>query len=304
MSDIDEIALRRLDLTLLLVFLGLMRHRKAVEVAARMGLTQSSISHSLRRLRDVFGDPLFLRKPHGLEPTAVAVALEPRVALVVQTLSAAIAGREPFDPASVRRLVTVGTYDNVMATVVPGLLHRLCHHAPGLQLVVKTVGRADAIRALDTGDIDLALGFIWSLPDTCLAEHLYDEDYLVVARTGNPVLSLEWSVSSYVAAKHIVVSPAGDLSGIVDRELGQLGLARSVVAAVPLFFPALLTVAQSDLIATLPSRIVRTYAATLGLVALRPPLEIRPFAISAFRHLRNEKSALHDWLVKEIRSVL
>ena len=72
MSDIDEIELRRLDLTVLLVFLNLMRFGKATDVATHMGLTQSSISHSIRRLRDSFGDPLFLRKPHGLEPTFVA----------------------------------------------------------------------------------------------------------------------------------------------------------------------------------------------------------------------------------------
>ncbi len=66
--DIDEIKLRRLDLTVLLVFLGVMRYRKATTTAEQMGLSQSSITHSLNRLREVFDDKLFLRKPDGLEP--------------------------------------------------------------------------------------------------------------------------------------------------------------------------------------------------------------------------------------------
>ena len=82
--NIDEIELRRLDLTVLLVFTNLMRLRKASDVAEHMGLTQSSISHSIKRLRETFGDPLFLRTPKGMEPTAVALGLEPRIRSVVE----------------------------------------------------------------------------------------------------------------------------------------------------------------------------------------------------------------------------
>lgn len=86
MSELSISELRRLDLTLLLVFLGLLRHRKALDVAAELGLTQSAISQSLRRLRDIFDDELFLRRPHGMEPTATALALEAPVAAAVYAL--------------------------------------------------------------------------------------------------------------------------------------------------------------------------------------------------------------------------
>ena len=76
MTGFRDSELRRLDLTLLLVFLGLLKHRKGTLVAAELGLTQSAISQALRRLRDIFGDELFLRRPHGMEPTALALALE------------------------------------------------------------------------------------------------------------------------------------------------------------------------------------------------------------------------------------
>lgn len=303
MSDINEIALRRLDLTVLLVFLGLMRHRKATDVAASMGLTQSSISHSLKRLREAFGDPLFLRQPHGMEPTAVALALEPKLRLVVETLSQAMAGEVPFDPASAQRTVTIGTTDNEMAVLVPGLLHRICHLAPGLRLIVRAVVRAAALQALEAGEIDLAFGYFWDLPPGFMSDPLYDEGYRVVARRGNPVLDGPLTAEVYAAAHHIVVSPAGVLSGIVDQELARAGMARHVAAAVPLFFPALVAVAESNLVATLPARLVVAYATAFGLEVREPPVRIRPFPVMAVRHRRDAKNGLQDWLVAEARAL-
>ncbi|MGL6208986.1 MAG: LysR family transcriptional regulator [Paracoccaceae bacterium] len=304
MSDIDEITLRQLDLMVLLVFLGMMRHRKAVTVAGQMGLTQSSISHALKRLRGVFGDPLFLRKPHGMEPTALARALEPQVREAVEVLNAALRTGAGFDPTTATTVLRIGTYDNEMAVLVPGLLDRLARLAPGLRLVVRSVGRDAALQALDRGEIDLALGYFWSLGEGYLAEPLYDESYLVVARAGHPgVTDQGWTLEAYAAAAHLLVSPAGGLRGIVDDELARVGQSRRVVASVPLFFPALATVAESDLIATLPARLVRAYAPRFGLSAHPAPVAIRKFTISAVRHRRNLKSGLHDWLQAQISDV-
>lgn len=303
MYDIDEIALRRLDLTVLLVFLGLMQHRKAVEVAGRMGLTQSAISHSIKRLRDIFDDPLFLRRPAGMEPTAVAIALEPKILRAVEILSEALTTETDFDPAAETRVIRIGAYDNEMATLVPGLLHRARAQAPGLRFVIRSLGREAALSALDAGELDLALGFIWDLPQRFQAEPIHEEGYAVVFRADHPLATRDWTLEAFLQADHLVVSPAGDLTGVVDRELENLGLTRRVVAAVPLFFPALAAVAASDMVATLPGRLVAAHAARFGLTTRQPPLAIRPFEVAAIRHQRNAKSAMHDWLTAMLRPV-
>lgn len=122
MTDSNEIELRRLDLTVLLVFLGLIRHRKATDVAAELGLTQSAISHSLKRLREIFGDELFLRRPHGLEPTSVALALETPVATAVETLRRAVAGAPKFEPSMAEGIIRLAAFDAELVTVVPDLI--------------------------------------------------------------------------------------------------------------------------------------------------------------------------------------
>src|SRR5919197_1201128 len=78
MVDISDIELRRLDLTLLMVLDGALRHRKLTTVAQQLGLTQPAISHALTRLRDILRDPLFVRRAelpprlplHGLRSRA------------------------------------------------------------------------------------------------------------------------------------------------------------------------------------------------------------------------------------------
>jgi DNA-binding transcriptional LysR family regulator len=297
MLDIDEIALRRLDLTVLLVFLGLMRHRKAVDVAAHMGLTQSAISHSIKRLRDIFDDPLFLRRPAGMEPTAVAIALEPKIRRAVETLSEALTTETQFDPTAEAGVIQIGAYDNEMATLVPGLLQRARAAAPGLRFAIRSLGRQAALAALEAGELDLALGFIWDLPDRFQADPIHEEGYAVVMRADHPLTGANWGLEAFCAADHLVVSPAGDLTGVVDQALERIGRARRVAASVPLFFPALATVASSDMIATLPGRLVAAHAARFGLVIRQPPLTIRPFTVAAIRHQRNAKSAKHDWLL-------
>lgn len=303
MSDIDQIKLRRLDLTVLLVFLGLMRRRKATEVGRELGLTQSAVSHALRRLRGIFGDELFLRRPHGLEPTAIAIAAEAPIQAAVDQLRAALAAPGGFDPANAEGLVRIAAYDAELATLLPPLICRLGHEAPGLTVIARALGRREALEALAAGEVDLALGFFWNLDDAFVAVPLLEEEYRVVGgaatRKRGP-LTLE----RYLALPHILVSPGGDLRGIVDTLLERDGRTRRVVAAVPLFFPALAAVRGSRAIATIPRRIAEIYAPAFDLWVAEPPLAIRRFTVAAVRHRRNLANPLQLWLNDILREIV
>lgn len=297
MTDIDMARLRRLDLTVLLVFAGLMRTRKATAVAAELGLTQSSVSHGLRRLRDVFGDPLFLRRPHGLEPTAVAVALEGPVRAAIEALRGALAGPPAFEPAAYRGAVRIGAFDLEQATLLPRLVTRARAEAPGMTVIGRGLARTAALAGLAGGEIELALGYFWDLPEDFLAAPLMTETYAVVAPAGVPMAGIE----DYLSVEHVVVSPAGDLAGTADTALAGIGRTRQVVAAVPAFFPALAAVAATGCVATLPRSLAERFAPGFGLAVHPAPLALRPFPIAAVRHRRDARSPLHDWLVEALR---
>ncbi|MEM7722004.1 MAG: LysR family transcriptional regulator [Pseudomonadota bacterium] len=301
--NIDEIELRRLDLTVLLVFINLMRLRKASDVADHMGLTQSSISHSIKRLRDAFGDPLFLRTPKGMEPTAVALGLEPKIRSVVETLSQAISTPVDFDPASSTDTLRIGAFDNEMTTLVPRFLQVVRAEAPGMRVSILPLGRRPAIDALEQGDIDLALGFAWNLPRSIKQTKLFNESYSVVMRQGHPLAQQQMTLKAYTSAEHLIVSPRGDHTGIVDEELENLRTARRVIIAVPQFLPALAIVATTDLIATLPSRLVASQSRRYQLLSFPPPVEIRPFTVSAMHHERNSNSPMHQWAIAALSEI-
>jgi DNA-binding transcriptional LysR family regulator len=296
MSDIRNTKLRRLDLTTLLVFERLTRLRKASAVAAELGLTSPGVSHALRRLREVFGDELFLRRPHGLGPTAFAAMLEPHVRRAIEELRAGLAELEAFDPAEAQAIVRIGAFDYELATLLPRLVGVVAEQAPQVRIVARAIGRGDAQGALATGDLDLAIGFFWNTPKAIVLTHLYEERYAVVARKRDAIADKTLTLARYCAARHVLVSPSGELTGIVDSALAKLGRTRRVIASVPLFLPAFAVVRETGALATVPRRLAERFAGVFGLVVLDPPLEVRPFHVSLARHRRDARNAMLNWL--------
>jgi DNA-binding transcriptional LysR family regulator len=302
MSELSVSELRRLDLTLLLVFLGLLRQRKASDVAQSLGLTQSAVSQALKRLRDIFGNELFLRRPHGMEPTAVALALEEPVSRAVEALRGALGAARAFDPERAEGTVRIAALDAEQAVLVPPLSLRLRRQAPGLRLSVLPLGRRDAIEALMEGRAELALGFLWDLPEMISGTALYEESFLVAGRPSSlphhPALSLD----AYCAADHVLISPAGDLRGVVDDRLETLGRSRRIILGLPAFLPALAAVAATGALVTLPARVARTLAPGFGLVVAEPPVDVRRFPVSVFWHRRNDADPRNRWIRQQLKA--
>lgn len=304
MSDFDNNKLRRLDMTVLLVFIGLMRHGKATSVATKLGLTNSSISHALRRLRDVFEDELFIRRPHGLEPTAFARAIEPAVQQALEAVQGALAGPDGFQPAISEAHLRLSALDYETATIIPGFMAHLNHEAPGMKVSIQPLSKDDALVKLARAELDLALGFFLDLPDRLHSETLLNETYLVTARKGHPLLQEPGGMERYLSADHVLVSNDASLSGIVDTTLGQSGLARRVGLSVPSFLSALLMVSQTEMVATLPATLVRAQAARFGLGYIEPPIIIRSFNVQVVRHAREMKNPMLDWVVTQLHQCM
>jgi len=107
--DIDNNNIRRVDFSLLLIFDELVRHQRTTVVADRLGLSQSAVSHALTRLRDLFNDPLFSRRPDGLTPTRRALELAPKVRTLMRLTHDVVGCAAEFDPtASDRQFRQIG----------------------------------------------------------------------------------------------------------------------------------------------------------------------------------------------------
>ena len=303
MKDISDVELRRLDLTLLMVFDGALRHRKLTAVARQLGLTQPAISHALTRLRDILGDPLFVRRANGVQPTPRALALAQPVAQALATLREALQQGRCFDPSCATREFRVAALDYAIAMLVPDFLARFSAVAPGSRLAFRSLGYDEGRAALAGGSIDLILG-IPAPSGPFLQRTLLTESFVVLARPGHPIIGRKLDLARYLDCGHLLVSAAGDARGSVDNALAKIGRQRRVVAALPQFLAGFAAVAGSDMITTAPRRLARRHAAAFGLRQFEVPFEMPGFEIGTLRHENTAQDAGLNWLEAELAQAL
>jgi DNA-binding transcriptional LysR family regulator len=288
---LNEIDLSRTDLNLLSLFAVVLDERHVGRAAERLNLSPSAVSHGLGRLRRLLNDPLFLRTPKGVVPTARATELAEPIADILARARRVIATAEPFDPAKSTRRFTVGAPDGVSAVFLPALPADLRGVAPGIdisarQLLPAQGGRSaerawePALAELEARAIDIAIVPLDDVPARFVARTLYEEDFVIATRARHPFLRAP-SLDRYCEMQHLVVSQTGDSHGHVDEVLAEQGRARRVALAVPNFMMALALVADSDLIAALPRRLVAMHAARFGVASTEAPLRLRRFKIRA-----------------------
>jgi DNA-binding transcriptional LysR family regulator len=132
---------------------------------------------------------------------------------------------------------------------------------------------------------------------------LFDESFVCVMRKGHPIAKEKLTLTRYCAANHVMVAPRGTPCSIVDSALEKLGRSRRVALAVPHFLAVPYSVAATDLIATLPTRVADVVAESVDLVRHAPPLDIPRFKISAAWHERRHHDAAHRWLREQLIAV-
>jgi len=297
MSDIDKSKLRRLDGGLLLVFRELLRSGRASLAAERLGLSQPAISHALGRLRDLFDDPLFVRRPHGFEPTQRALKLGPQVDALIDLADAAITPDRAFDPADSARLFSIAAPEFVTALIGGHLIHRLKLVAPRVTFAIGHADEAAALRGLKTGEIDFALGRFGAAKPGFSVEPLFEDVYCVVARQGHPAIDQRLDAERDVG--HVYAWSRSETGGDRSRD-GGAGPA-AMLAAVPQWLTALLMVASTDGIATVPRRLAERHAGRLGLQVLHPPFTPDRIAVSVMRRAGVADPG-SDWFLAEVRA--
>lgn len=303
MSDFRDTQVRRLDFMLLLVLREGVRQRKLSDVAATLGVTQTAISHSLARLRDIFEDELFIRRPHGVEPTARAIELARAAEAVIEAAGSMLADPTPFEPATEERVLRICALDYEV-TLMSAAIEPMRHEAPGIRLEFRGMGKDAAVQALERDEADLWLGFARQLPGTLEARILFEESYKVVSRIDHPRIDGAISVDRFCSEGHVLAAPGATAGGIVDKTLRAKKRARTIAVMTTSFLSALDIVARTDLIATVPTKLANAQAARFQLMIHDPPIAPRPFNVSAVWHRRASRDPAIVWLIDRLSDVL
>jgi DNA-binding transcriptional LysR family regulator len=301
MRTITERNLRSVDLNLLVVFDALMAERNVTRVAVRNGLSQPAVSKALNRLRYLFEDPLFIRRDRCMEPTPRAMELSGPIHGALTSISRTLARRSAFNPAEISAAVTIAAIDLHQTSLLPALVARLRRDAPGLHLQLKAGDRFCQHESLEAGEVDIAIGPVGKARDTLRALPLWKDRLITLAAAGNPIAK-DLTLDSFAAAVHVVdaghvhITPEGEVTSVVDAILAASGLRREISVVLPSSAGIPFVVAATDLIGTLPSRVVRDLAPMQNVLLLPTPFPAVEVSPNLLWHIRTENTPMHLWL--------
>jgi DNA-binding transcriptional LysR family regulator len=288
---------RDVDLNLLRVFDAVLRERGVTPAAAGLGLTQPAVSNALSRLRAVFGDPLFLRTPTGMDATPFARELAAPVRQALALLESALAHGPGFDPASATRAFRFYMSDLGQIEFLPPLIERMQQHAPGVRLEAVALDVEDIAAALAAGALDLAVGFLPGLGPPVRRRALFRDPYLCLMRADHPIKSL--TKRKFLEASHALVTYRGG-HRVIEEALERAGLARKIALRVPHFTVVPMVLERTDLILTLPARVARVFERRGKLKSLPPPVPIPPAEVAVHWHERFEADPGNRWLREQV----
>lgn len=299
MSDIDINKLRRLDGGLLLVFRELLRTGRASQAAERLGLSQPAISHALGRLRDLFEDDLFVRRPHGFEPTRRALELGPQVEGLIALAGEALSPNARFDPATSDRLFRIVAPEFVTALIGAELIQRLKASAPGVSFGVAHETEEAALKGLKTGERDFAIGRFGPAQPGFVVEPFLEDAYCVIARDGHPSIRGEIDEPTWRGNGHVFAWNPSETGDDPPQFAPERRIA--LTAAVPQWLTVIMLVASTDAIATVPRRLANRHAGRLGLQVLDTPFPPNAIKVSVMRR-SGVRDAGVDWFLAELRA--
>lgn len=298
MSETD---IFRIDLNLLKAFVVLMETGNVTAAGEKLGIAQSSMSHTLRRLRDIFQDELFVRSTHGMIPTALATHVSGDIAAALVSLQVTLDTHANFDPKTSSRQFKVLMTDVVELMILPKLLLSLNSQAPAVRLSVVQYPRTQYREALETAVADIALG---QLPDQHVdfyQQQLFESTFVCVMRNGHP-LSTALDLNSFLAAQHLVIESPAVSEKLIKRALGQKAAQRHITCRIPHYLVAPYIIAATNLIAVLPRPLIEEFVASQTLIEMPLPFDVSPVEFRQYWHRRTHLDPGCVWLRRLIAS--
>jgi DNA-binding transcriptional LysR family regulator len=288
----------RNNLNLLGVLDALLSERNVTRAAEKMHLSQPAMSNALAKLRHLFGDPLLVRVPGGLALTPRAAQLVEPVRRILADVDRAFQPEQAFDPVTAQNSFNVAATDAVELTVLPLLGELLCREAPGIKFTI--VPRTSAkvpYEQLQSGEVDLAVGYFSDIPDTLHLRSLYQEELMLLVRNGHPVIRRKPTLAQFLAVPHVLIYPQGEVfMAAADQQFPGNLQQLNIAVRLPHFAVAPLLVSQTDYSVIIPRRLAQRFAAILPLKIFPLPFVIPAFPVNAAWHDRTHHDPAQQWL--------
>jgi DNA-binding transcriptional LysR family regulator len=287
------------DLNLFLVFQAIYNTRSVTGAGERLGMTQSAVSNALKRLRERFNDPLFVRTPDGMAPTPVAARLIEPIVEGLAKLMQAIDQTRHFVPGTSSQLFRIAINDIGQLVLMPRLLAAALLLAPRVRFETVEVSPANCRQLLVDGRVDLAIGSWQPLGGGIYQQRLFEETYVALIASNHALKAETLTLGEYLAVEHIVYRPSGASYDALQDTLADLNVLnqRKVVLTAAHSLGLSTMVAASSLLLCVPQRLAEAMAANRpDLRIAKLPFDVSPFPIKQQWHERLHTDAGHQWL--------
>jgi len=285
----------KLDLDWLPVFVQVYQTQSVSRAAQHLGIAQASASIALNKLRRHFDDRLFSRTSQGMEPTPRAQSIYPELHEALMRIEKARGTRKAFSPADAQREFRICMTDISEIVLLPMLVNRLRQTAPGLEIEAEKI-TPDSRRRLESGDVDLAVGFTPDLEAGFYQQALFAQSFVCLAAAGHPRVRLKLGRRAFSAEDHIVVTAPGTGHSIVDKVLARHKVERRVVLRVPSFLGVARIVAQTELLVIVPKLLGHAVASQERVQLLEPPVPLPAYKVKQHWHERFNTDSGNLWL--------
>jgi DNA-binding transcriptional LysR family regulator len=288
--------IRNLDLNLLVVFDALLRTRSVTRAAADLDMSQPAASFALNKLRTALGDPLFVRTSRGIQPTPRAEQLAAPLADILDDIRTRLLQQPTFAPEQAERTITFNMPDIGELVFLPSILNRLAALAPKLSIQTVNLPDADIEPALQSGAVDLALGYFPRLQSAALyQQRLFTHSFVCIVRRNHPRIRDKISRRQFVENNHGVVG-GSHMDEWLDAELREQGLIRRIVLRVEHFLALPMILSESELIFTVPYAIGAELAKLADVKLIQPPFKVRSRVVKQHWHSRFHNDAANRWV--------
>jgi DNA-binding transcriptional LysR family regulator len=285
------------DLNLLRIFDAVWRHGHLGLASRELELSQPALSHALKRLRDQIGDPLFVKVPNGMRPSARAAQMAPIVQSMLANVREQVLAAPGFDPKHVSRSFTIALVDVGEMAFLPKLLGRLMSEAPSVDVRSVQMPPRELMVALQRGEVDLAIGYFPDIDGVDLfQQRLFRHGFVCLVRAGHLSVQGTLTKKQFRDLPHAVVQTEGRSQEIVEQYLKQQGIRRRELLRSPHFLSIPMVIASTDLVVTVPQPVGEIFGRIVELQVLPPPYPIPSFDVKQYWHRCQHADPGNRWL--------
>jgi DNA-binding transcriptional LysR family regulator len=299
----NKIQSRNFDANLVRVFLSIWETRSLTTSAERLNLTQSAISHALKRLRDRFRDPLFVRTPGGMTPTDIAGRLFGPFNEAHHILERVVQEAGAFDPGSSNRLFRLAMSDVAESIFFPSLVKLCALNAPNVRLEIVPLHIGEISRLLKLGEVDMAVGYLPGLTSDFISQELFHDDLTCLLGDRHPPLPSPFSPADFAGLKHIDAGLNAPGHKMVDDLLEKMALKRNIFVKTTRLYNALPMLEGTDLALIFPNVLIDEFYKTRKLIEMKIPFDLMPVKICTHHHANYQNDPSILWVKNSIKQI-